>query len=217
VGDYDDWGLLPKTLFIAFLIQLGVFITQRISVFIHSGQKQLATAATLTMTGLSAATILFTLPLGLDDLTSFGEGYWKFAIAVILFTGLMLSITSLIVWAFRRNDTGQNVVMATQSASAPPRYPVAKQQQPATSFEPSATSNQIVADDSPEWKDSAPSQPVQHNPNAPQFAAPVATALPWPVFPNGQPLPPRSNGRPDFKALKTLAEFYAESEQKFFD
>jgi hypothetical protein len=38
----------------------------------------------------------------------------------------------------------------------------------------------------------------------------------WPVFPNGQPLPAKSNGRPDFTALQTVANIYAESERQFF-
>lgn len=204
--DYYDWELLTKTLFIALIIQLGVFVTQKISVFVHSEQKQMSTAATLTLTGLSAATFLFSLPLGLDDFTSFGEGYWKFSIAVILFTGLMLSITSLIVWAFGRNDAGLvpvgKVPAQTYQASALPNW----------KDEGRIENERTSAPQDAETSQSAPAAPQ----GGPQFAPPVDAALPWPVFPNGQPLPPRSNGRPDFTALQTLAAYYAESERKFF-
>lgn len=40
--------------------------------------------------------------------------------------------------------------------------------------------------------------------------------LPWPVFPNGDPLPALPNGRPDFEALQKATSMHIASETKFY-
>jgi hypothetical protein len=200
VDNYQDLTLLPMTFCIIGLVQLGIVVTEYIARFLTAPQPQLVMSAFLTAAGMVATTFLFTLPLGLNDLTTFGEGYWKFAIAVILFTGIMLSITGFIIWAFRSQEPAQkqNVVS--------PTVPVESFQETEV---PQVASNPVSA--SP----AKVTNPYVEN-GVPQFAPPVSAPMAWPVFPNGQPLPAKSNGRPDFTALQTVANIYAESERQFF-
>lgn len=206
VGGYKDWSLLPLTLCIVGLIQLGIVVTEFISKFMAAPQKQLALTSLLTSVGMVATTFLFTLPLGLNDLTPFGEGYWRFAIAVIMFTGIMLSITGFVVWAFRSQEPTRN--KQTPQAAFPTEQPVSAES-------PQLISSPVNNPSSvPSISAKAPN-PYAEN-GVPQFAPPVAAPMAWPVFPNGQPLPAKANGRPDFTALQTVANIYAESERQFF-
>lgn len=225
VSNYTDYVLLPMTLCIVGLVQLGLFITDYIARFMDSPHKQLTTAAYLTTAGMAATTFFFTLPIGLNELVTFGESYWRFAIAIILFSGIMISITGFIVWAFRStNDSG--IQGATAPAqSNPPVYPGAKPYPPVKPSRNSLHSDDAVAVAEPSPRVAEPlsesfeSAPVA-NPyveqGVPNFAAPVYAPMAWPVFPNGQPLPSKSNGRPDFTALQTVAKIYAESERQYF-
>lgn len=201
VDNYQDLTLLPMTFCIIGLVQLGIVVTEYIARFLNAPQPQLVMSAFLTSAGMVATTFLFTLPLGLNDLTTFGEGYWKFAIAVILFTGIMLSITGFIIWAFRSQEPEkkQNVVS--------PRVPV-------ESFQENGVTQDVSSPSIPDSSAKAPNPYVENG--VPQFAPPVSAPMAWPVFPNGQPLPAKSNGRPDFTALVLVANIYAESERQFF-
>lgn len=201
VDNYQDLTLLPMTFCIIGLVQLGIVVTEYIARFLNAPQPQLVMSAFLTSAGMVATTFLFTLPLGLNDLTTFGEGYWKFAIAVILFTGIMLSITGFIIWAFRSQEPEkkQNVVS--------PRVPV-------ESFQENEVTQDVSSPSIPDSSAKAPNPYVENG--VPQFAPPVSAPMAWPVFPNGQPLPAKSNGRPDFTALVLVANIYAESERQFF-
>jgi hypothetical protein len=62
----------------------------------------------------------------------------------------------------------------------------------------------------------APQTGTQGDTGATQYASPVQAAMPWPVFPNGQPLPALSNGRPDYQALQYMATVFMESERQWF-
>lgn len=233
VNNYQDITILPMTLCIVGLVQLGIFVTEYIAKFMDSPHKQLTTAAYLTSAGMTCTTALFTLPIGLNDLVSFGEGYWRFAVAILLFTGIMISITGFIVWAFRSDISNeQNSTMPTQRASSPPQYPGTKpfNQVPDhhKSFPEPSSVNVVppVEEKKLEFKVEAPA-PAPEKPmvaesspylsqGVPEFASPVFAPTPWPVFPNGQPLPANSNGRPDFTSLVLVANIYAESERQFF-
>lgn len=205
VDGYKDFTLLPMTFCIVALVQLGIVVTEFISKFSAAPQKQLVMSSFLTSAGMVATTFLFTLPLGLNDLTPFGEGYWRFAIAVLMFTGIMLSITGFVVWAFRSQEPAQ------KKNAVPARVPVASIPQEAPPVLTAPVNNRPVF---PSSLAKAPNPYVENG--APQFAPPVMAPMAWPVFPNGQPLPAKSNGRPDFGALQTVASIYAESEKQFF-
>lgn len=211
-NSYEDSFLVFQTLFIAGLIQLGLFLTRRIAIIISAPQLQLSWASILTAVGMSLTTILFTLPLGLDKIMDFGEGYWKSAIAVILFTGLMVSIMGLIIWAFKAKHVPvpafSGDALNGQSVGRPAPVPVQAQ--------PLFTPGQTLT---PEVQHPTPNQtsPVQQQfQGAPNFSAPVAGSISWPVFPNGLPLPANERGRPDFGALQTVANMHAIAEQQFF-
>jgi hypothetical protein len=209
VNNYQDITLLPLTLCIVGLVQLGIVVTEFISRLLAAPQKQLVMSSFLTSAGMVATTFLFTFPLGLNDLTHFGEGYWRFAIAVIMFTGIMLSITGFVVWAFRsQSEPNQSAVTANAPVyDKPVRPSVPMQSIPET----------IQTDNHPAFQASPSETPNPYVENGvPQFAPPVAAPMAWPVFPNGQPLPAKPNGRPDFSALQTVANIYAESERQFF-
>lgn len=47
--------------------------------------------------------------------------------------------------------------------------------------------------------------PQQSAPVLPVFAPPAVAPLKWPVFPDGSPVPANAAGRPDFKALESMA------------
>lgn len=51
---------------------------------------------------------------------------------------------------------------------------------------------------------------------ATNYAPPVAGSQPWPVFPNGLPLPAARNGRPDYAVLQYVASVHAEAERQWF-
>lgn len=236
VSNYTDYVLLPMTLCIVGLVQLGLFITDYIARFMDSPHKQLTTSAYLTTAGMVATTFFFTLPIGLNELVTFGESYWRFAIAIILFSGIMISITGFIVWAFRstHDSSAQDVTMPTRSASNPPAYPGAKPYPAAKPSRHSFDFDDTLVEHSPKIVEPAPrvaeTLPQSFEPapatapvsgpyveqGVPSFASPVHAPMSWPVFPNGLPLPARSNGRPDFAALQSVAKIYAESERQFF-
>lgn len=217
VRNYQDVTLLPLTLCIVGLVQLGIVVTEFIAKFMNAPQRQLSLSAFLTATGMVTTTFLFTLPLGLNDMTPFGEGYWRFAIAVIMFTGIMVSITAFIVWAFRPQTKHEdsNTVANAPAYGKPvrpsvpvvsPSFPVSEAQENKSHLNPSA----------PPVSSVEKSRLNEGSVVPPQFAPPVAAPMAWPVFPNGQPLPAKRNGRPDFSALQTVANIYAESERQFF-
>lgn len=235
VFNYHSAILLPMIFLIVILVQIGIFVTDKASDFIQAEQKQLSRAALLTTIGLASTTVLFSLPLGMGEITDFSEGYWRFTIAIVLFTGIMISITSFIAWAFRKTvptapveqnypaqyahsqgitpqDTtpryGMPLAPPVQQPSMPPQNPIAQLLPPAQL--------QPAPQEAPEQPQYAPPMTPPENPTPMQFKAPVKAPMPWPVFPNGQPIPALSNGRPDFKALQVVSQYFADSEKQFF-
>lgn len=61
-----------------------------------------------------------------------------------------------------------------------------------------------------------PAPQIAAKPGTPSYAPPVAGSQPWPVFPNGLPLPAAQNGRPDYAVLQYVASVHAESERQWF-
>ena len=196
VERYEDATLLPLTFFIAALVKAGELGVEKLAPLIRHPQKQLSLAACLTTAGFIALTVLFTIPMGLYRMASLGEGYWRFTVAVVLFTALALSVSLIIVWALRRDTPAapRSFSAPSNAASAPPMD--VRPQQPVEAAVPNVV----------------PAPQVQ----APQFARPVPAVLPWPVFPDGRPLPVKGDGRPDFNALVTVASSYEKAERQFF-
>jgi hypothetical protein len=82
--------------------------------------------------------------------------------------------------------------VVTPEPSSPPSYAARPQQAP----------------------QSAPN--IATKPGTTNYAPPVAGSQPWPVFPNGLPLPAARNGRPDYAVLQYVASVHAEAERQWF-
>lgn len=199
---YGSTEIFWNVLVIIVLVKIGVILVQKISDYTVRTQPSLSLFALISTCAFALSTILFTLPSGLKSIVSFGEGYWKLSTAVILLAGLSLSVMVLLAWFFKEIPSRHANV--PQRENAPPKAVFGGGQNTPT--------NPVTAVQAP-----APVAPPAHAPQgAPQFSPPVATAIPWPVFPNGLPLPAKANGRPDFTALSDIAARYAEAEKQWF-
>lgn len=202
---YSSSEILWNVLAVIILVKIGVFLVQKISDYIGHQQSSLANAANISAWSFGLVTLLFTLPFGFNDIFTFGEGYWKISTAAILLAGLALSITVLLAWFFKDKTPVpapvRNKVHGNAPHFSPQGVPVAQQE----------TNTPSVPTSTPDF---APA-PVPH-PSVPQFNPPVASALAWPVFPSGLPLPAKANGRPDFDALAEVATVYAKAERQWF-
>lgn len=205
---YDELGILSNTVFIILVVKVGTMIVQKISDLIYVNRPHLPLAAKISALSFAAATVLYTLPSGLDWISffRFGEGYWRFSTAVILLAGLSLAITVLLAWFYGVLITRKTPAPLNNVAPAPQNAPV----QQVNDIQP------VPAPVAPSLN--KPVAPPQNPgvPSAPEFAPPVRTALTWPVFPSGLPLPAKPNGRPDFGALREIARVYDEAEKQWF-
>jgi hypothetical protein len=211
VNFYDE-EIIPGTLGLIVIIKVGTFLLQKVSDYIVSDQQQLSFASFISGIAIAAATILFTLPIGLHHIFNFGEGYWKLGVGTLMLGGLAISVTALLAWFFK--EKLEEPVLRKNPKAVSPENPFHKE--PDRWDTPSAShtvvsgagpTERLVA--SPEVRKSVPA-------GAPQFAPPVQGPLSWPVFPNGFPLPAKPNGRPDFEALRKMSEMYIEGERQFF-
>lgn len=184
---YFDSRIVFYIIMLAGIIKLAVFLIQLSLRSSTSSHNQLAIGAKVTSFGVGVTAFLGTLPLGLEPFIKFGEAYSRIAIAALLFTVLSLAITAMIYWFFKEktpivNHYGApNTQVPAYGAQNVPQGPQSPQPSPypgAQPFVPQNASQGFVA---------APQQP--------------AAPLPWPLFPNGQPLPANANGQPDFAAL----------------
>lgn len=205
VGFYDE-EIIPGTIGLILIIKVGVILLQKISDYIVLEQQQLSFASFLSGIAIGAATVIFTLPIALHHIFEFGEGYWKLAVGILMFGGLTISVTALLAWFFKEkkeDDTAPVLKAFNKDASQPSPHVNSREQ---NEFAPAPV---VHRQDTKAQNVSLPSE-------APQFAPPVRSSLPWPVFPNGYPLPAKANGRPDFEALKQMSEMYIEGERQFF-
>ena len=98
---YDGSFIIPKMLFLILIIKVAILVIQKISYLIFTDETQLSLGAKLAAGALALTTILYTLPVGLDQIFTFGDFYWKFAVFITILAGLALSVTALIFWAFK--------------------------------------------------------------------------------------------------------------------
>lgn len=209
---YDEAEIFFNTFMIIIVVKLGTMIVQKISDLIYLDRPHLPLASKIAALSFAAATVLFTLPAGLDWISffSFDEGYWRFSTAVILLAGLSLAITVLLAWFYGVLPQKSSIGTFGGPTKAPQSAPVQQVNntpQPATeSKAPVPSLNKPVA----------PQRSNIGGQNAPEFAPPVKSALTWPVFPSGLPLPAKPNGRPDFGALREIARIYDEAENQWF-
>ena len=253
-----EFSIPMKTLLIVGLVKIGVLVVQRVSDLVYSPQPQLSLAAKFCAGSLAGVTVLYTLPIGMDYFVNFGEGYWKFAVAVLLFAGLSISVTALLSWYVTNNQPRSAVRRTTvPRSSESPRassaettrffdgdyedeYAMAPKADNTKAFD---LDEELKAEPQPAVRVPAPSpapvtapQPAAAAPSqaeppryAPQrqagsyqqaptvYTRPVGGPQPWPVFPNGQPLPATQNGRPDFAVLQYMASVHVEAERQWFE
>lgn len=208
---YDEFQILGNTVFIVLVVKAGTMIVQKISDLIYLDRPHLPLAAKISALSFAAATVLYTLPSGLDWISffKFGEGYWRLSTAVILLAGLSLAITVLLAWFYG--------VFANQKRTFGGNPAVNASAQPVNTgvTQPQANTNAPVTApvlSKPVAPQNSPAAPV----GPPEFAPPAKAALTWPVFPSGLPLPAKPNGRPDFGALREIARVYDEAEKQWF-
>lgn len=202
---YGSGEILWNVLVIIVLVKIGVILVQKISDYTVRPQPSLSLFALISTCAFAITTILFTLPSGLKSLVSFGDGYWKLSTAVILLAGLSLSVMVLLAWFFKE--------IPTRHAGIPQRTNFQQRSVFGGGSQPVGNPNSPVQNSDPV----SPFAPIISPVNGvPQFSPPVATAIPWPVFPSGLPLPAKANGRPDFTALRDVATRYAEAEKQWF-
>lgn len=202
---YGSTEILWNVLVIIVLVKIGVILVQKISDYTVRPQSSLSLFAMISTCAFAITTVLFTLPSGLKSLVTFGDGYWKLSTAVILLAGLSLSVMVLLAWFFKEIPTRHPGLSQRVNSQ---HKPVFGGGQPPLLNPVNPTQNTT-----PVSPPTTVSSPVN---GAPQFSPPVATAIPWPVFPSGLPLPAKPNGRPDFTALRDVAARYAEAEKQWF-
>lgn len=214
---YDSAAMFVNTIGIILLVKAGVFATQRISVVIAAPHKPLSAIGIICATATGALVTLLALPIAFYD-ADFGEAFWKLVVGLVLVGGLSASILCLLVWTYAKSESAARSARNGVPASSLPQNhstQVRKMESPEKSFpispqeESQSPNMEGGSEDSNQMSFARPVAPLT-------FAAPVSAALPWPVFPNGQPLPAKRNGRPDFKALQEVARFYQQSDEQFF-
>lgn len=232
-GFFDEFSILTKTLMIIALVKLGVMVVQKVSDAVYSPQPQLSLAAKFCAASLAATAVLYTLPIATDYFITYREGYWKFAVAVLLFAGLAISVTGLLTWYVSNNNGNaeqkKTVGKSVSDYSQPFRNDTDSyaSQPPATAHDPlravQAPQHPQGATEAPRLSTGQPvtsrieSVPPKDAPSAPpSYLRPVTGPQAWPVFPDGKPLPAAQNGRPDFAVLQYVASVYAESERQWF-
>lgn len=129
--------------------------------------------------------VLYTAPIGID---AFGlyvpDLYWRIATALLILTGLSLSITLLLRWFYTADDRAARKRTIPQ---APPYQAGASGAEVVDSPGVSGTVSQAV--------------PVEQQPS-PQSAPQQTELLPWPLFADGRPYPAGPDGQPDFEAAR---------------
>lgn len=214
IRDFSDIWLIPKTVFLMLAVKAGIFVVQRIADLTYSRHRALAAWSWAAAVGVSVATVTLTLPIAVDFIVEFSDLYWRVVYVVLIVSGLSVAVTVLLYWTFRRQDAPTLAPPGRGSfrpAARPPHF--GKRSAPMRTERPVPEPPTV------------PQEPFagsfwSHQPNlreqAPQYAPPVQTVLPWPTFPDGRPLPQTPNGRPDWNALHHLAWMYANAEQQWF-
>lgn len=198
---FDDWyaDSAPLRLFQILLIG-GIarlaFLHAQLVLRKYAKYRELLTAsifANVSVFLVGALALLLVVPLVSGPWIDYPELYWRIVSAV----AILAAVATVVVPLFRLiggriaagNGAGANgadgSVAAAEAGVAPVQPPVAPvaQQQPAV--QQSAIQAPPVVQ--------APQQLPQGSPQQPEL-------LPWPLFPDGSPLPQLPNGQPDFSA-----------------
>lgn len=185
---YED--ILWSVIGLAILTKLSIFLIQLALRTADSVHNQLAIGSKTTAFGVAITGFFYTFAIAMNPFIKFGEMYWRVTIAALLFTGLSLAITAMIYWFFKEKQPKIQYMVGDPNF---PHYGMPMAPQGPQIPQPPASMNMAQQ---------FPQNATQSFPQAAPL--PVAQPLPWPLFPNGQPLPADVNGQPDFNAVQTF-------------
>ncbi|WP_077490445.1 hypothetical protein [Sinomonas mesophila] len=198
---FDELQLFLFTLLIVGIVRGAVFLVQKASDWFASPQPQLALGTKATAALVALLAVLLSLPLGIGYAVEFPDTYWRITVALILLTGLAISISVLLAWSFRERPTARGSSDPSRPVPGQPPATAGPQPRPAAPLPPFAPP--------------VPQARLQQAMPRQEYAAPVLGIQPWPVFPDGRPLPATPSGRPDFAALQYVVSMYVESERQW--
>lgn len=172
------WEIMWKSVLVILVTRATILACQLLLMTTGNQPVLVGRFAFITSVFAVLAGVLYTAPIGID---SFGlhvpDLYWRIAAALLILTGLALSITLLLRWYYAAEDR------AERRRQIPPATPYiaagqghVAQQQAAQPVAPQQTQQ--------------PAQPDAQG------------LLPWPTFPDGRPLPAGPDGQPDFSATQ---------------
>lgn len=223
-GGDDGWFgfMIPYQLtMLVIQTRIGVFGVQRMETFARRSYSTVSAIAQPTSYGIALITLLLTLPTALTDVT-FGEVYWKFTSVVILLTALALIVVLILNAAYGSKDKQRKERLNNRIATArqngpgvnPPAYgqSLPQNQTHAGSFPPGNEPSSVI----PRATEQQPQYP-NHPPQQSSYAGTPANSAPsWPVFPDGNPLPRKQNGRPDWMALSAVVAMHIQADAQWF-
>lgn len=220
----DGGGRLPHWLWIAAvgrvaLLHVHLLLTNKRR--FTSDAMQAVTVATIVLVGVLA--VLLVLPFLARRDEGYPELYWRIVVAVAILDLLGTVLIPLTYALFHSGEQGLRAGFPTpapgrgSAARATPPAPVPaygqwSQDRGAALAPPSApTRTDPVAPAGPGTHASVGASTAQGAPPAARFEAPPAAAYPvagaphlleWPRYANGQPLPARADGSPDFTGVR---------------
>ena len=228
----DDAGRLPHWLWIAAvgrvaLLHVHLLLTNKRR--FTSDAMQAVTVATIVLVG--ALAVLLVLPSLVSRDSGYPELYWRIVVAVAILDLLGTVLIPLTYALFHGGesapsaprqagrggaDLGSGVTAATPpwvAEGAPATLPAYGQ--PSAAAGPAQRQAPAEVEQAPGrgpgTHASVGTAPAQGAPPAPVFEAPPAAAYPlsgapylleWPRYANGQPLPARADGSPDFTGVR---------------
>lgn len=191
-------GLL-STFGLAIVVRIGSMLVQKILQFVPSPAPSVSLASKIAVGSISISILLLVIPMGFNFI-DFADIYWRITVAFLLVAGVIMSVLTLLVWSFRVEGQGN-----------PFRNPSTKRQTPVTA--PQRRQEPVNAQPATVGVTEAQAGP---QPAYPVYEKPQKALTPWPVFPDGRPLPALPNGRPDFNALQVVSAMYIAAEKQFF-
>lgn len=214
--DYMEEGIVVflSVLLLAAIVKVGSIIMTILSRPIGSEHSQVNSSATLSSVLFGITLVLLTLPIGLYSVIDFSEFYWRIMVAVLILAALFISIEAVIFHSFKDKEPNATVEASADDANTSNSNKTTEAtEDPENSIQAPVEAKSAGTDGSAVKKE----QPKQINNEPTQYSAPIAPTAPWPVFPNGLPLPAKPNGRPDYHALQYMASIYVESEKQWFN
>lgn len=182
-------------------ITLYVFALGRVALFGASvllkahayGRRLLLATALGSAVLLAVCAVLFTIPVGMWAFhVDTPDLYWRICVALLIITALGVAVTSLLYWALSADERA-----ARKQAHPSPYASHQPAPMPPSGAQPPGVRPYV-------GPRSAPAQTPQQATPPPQASPPAqgGAPQPWPMLPDGRPVPALPNGQPDFEALR---------------